>query len=556
MPKLTLKLLSVLVAIALFAWFGMFLARKIDLTTADLGRHIQNGNIIVHGSWHDKWAVLHTNFYSYTLPDAPFVNHHWGTGVLFYFLWSCFGFTGLSLFYIALGLATLWLFFDVARKASNFFIAAILTILLIPLFASRAEVRPEMITYFFTGVFFWVVWSWSRSLLANQLPPTPSLLKREGAGEKSSHWMLWALPAVMLLWVNLHIGFVFGFLVLGAFGLEQLAVSLFVAGRPSPIGPKVSALFKPGDFRTLLLVSLGCVVAGLVNPFGYKLLLFPLEIFKNYGYLIVENQSISFLEKINFTNGQHFLLFKIAIGLAAASFVAVAFKQWRKIDLAGTVLVLVTGLIAYKGIRHFPTYSFFLLPVIAGYIYVLKPKQLHIAYKAALVMASLAVAGTALFSQYQTFQVLRPILGTGLMFEVNASADFYKNNNITGPIFNNYDIGGYLIYHLHDSQAQVFVDNRPEAYTVDFFERMYKTPQTDNTAWSELDSKYHFNSIFFSYRDYTPWAQQFLIARVQDPAWAPVFVDGYNIIFLRRDNPENAEVIKNHLLPPSMFGVK
>ena len=170
------------------------------------------------------------------------------------------------------------------------------------------------------------------------------------------------------------------------------------------------------------------------------------------------------------------------------------------------------------------------------------------------------------FGQYETFLNLKSVWGVGLLPGVNASAEFFKTQDIKGPVFNDYDIGGYLIYHTRSARGSghaaadiradqaVFVDNRPEAYSVDFFEKVYKPAQTDPEAWKQLDNKYDFNTIFFSHRDYTPWAQAFLISRIQDPAWAPVFVDSYNIIFLKR-NLQNEALIKKYEIPKSRFGI-
>jgi hypothetical protein len=528
MNKYIIKTVKIIIGVAIFAWFGIFLAHKIDLTTADLGRHIQNGRVIIHGSWQDKWAVLHTNFYSYTLPNQPFVNHHWLSGVVFYLIWKIVGFVGLSVWYVLFGLITLWLFFDVARKASNFWIASGATIVVVPLMASRAEVRPEMFSYFFTGVFFWLLWHWRVGKLA--------------------HNRLLVLPALMVLWVNLHIGFVFGFLVLGAFGLEQVI--------------KLSQK-KPNGFVQLLIISGLCLAAGLINPFGYKILIYPFLIFKNYGYLIVENQSVKFLENINFTAGQHFLLFKAMVGLALAGFIAVAITAWRKLDVAQLVVIVITGGMAYLAIRNFPSFAFFVLPAVAGNIYLFKPKEVHPAYASALALCGLAIVALSLFYQRQDFVLIKPALGFGLLPGVEASADFFKRNNIQGPIFNNYDVGGYLIYSLGktnqhgsgqqmDTNEKVFVDNRPEAYSVDFFQNIYIPAQNDEQKWQELDARYDFNAIFFSYRDYTPWAQKFLINRVHDQRWAPVFVDAYNIIFVKI-NRQNLDVIRQFQLPKGMF---
>ena len=79
--------------------------------------------------------------------------------------------------------------------------------------------------------------------------------------------------------------------------------------------------------------------------------------------------------------------------------------------------------------------------------------------------------------------------------------------------------------------------------------------QEDNKVWNTELAKEKFNAIFFNRLDYTPWAQKFLVTRIKDPLWAPVFVDDKTIIFLYR-NKDNKEVIKKYELPKEMFGIK
>jgi len=73
----------------------------------------------------------------------------------------------------------------------------------------------------------------------------------------------------------------------------------------------------------------------------------------------------------------------------------------------------------------------------------------------------------------------------------------------------------------------VFVDNRPEAYPPEFFQNEYIPMQQNDTIWKVEEQKYNFNAIWFYRLDMTPWAQQFLITRVSDPEWVPIFVDDY-----------------------------
>ena len=103
-----------------------------------------------------KYCDLHKNFYSYTEPNFPFVNHHWGGGVIFYLTEKISGFNGLSLLYLVFSLATFWIFFKLACEKSGLLTVSLISMFAIPIIASRAEIRPEIFTYFFCGVFLYI----------------------------------------------------------------------------------------------------------------------------------------------------------------------------------------------------------------------------------------------------------------------------------------------------------------------------------------------------------------------------------------------------------------
>ena len=99
------------------------------------------------------------------------------------------------------------------------------------------------------------------------------------------------------------------------------------------------------------------------------------------------------------------------------------------------------------------------------------------------------------------------------------------------------------------------MDNRPEAYPKEFFSQIYIPMQENNDVWKKELEKEKFNVIYFDRLDYTPWSQRFLIERVKDIEWAPVYVDAETIIFLKR-NEKNKNVIDKYELPQSMFSIK
>ena len=89
------------------------------------------------------------------------------------------------------------------------------------------------------------------------------------------------------------------------------------------------------------------------------------------------------------------------------------------------------------------------------------------------------------------------------------------------------------------------MDNRPEAYPADFFQKTYIPMQENEEVWKEQDEKYKFNAIIFSYRDYTPWGQTFFARILDDPEWKTVFADS-RVVILLKDNERNKDIIAQY----------
>src|SRR3990167_830846 len=146
-------LAQVVITLVLLLVYGALVTQKINLHTADLGRHIKNGEIAI-----TQRMIPQTNYYSHTYPDFPFLNHHWVTGVVFFLIWKVAGFAGLSVFFSLISIATLGFFFYLAKKYANFELAVLATVVMLPVITSRVEIRPEAISYLFVALFFWILW--------------------------------------------------------------------------------------------------------------------------------------------------------------------------------------------------------------------------------------------------------------------------------------------------------------------------------------------------------------------------------------------------------------
>jgi hypothetical protein len=501
-------------AVLIFAipllFYAFALAKRTDLATSDLGRHLKNGELIVFSivnSHKLPFEILHTNYYSYSNGDYQTINHHWLSGVIYYLCHRFFGFVGVSGFFLILSLATMGLFLVLAKNLSTLKMATVSATFSLPLIAERTEIRPEAFSYFLSGLLIFFLQNYLRAKL--------SLRK-----------ILIATFLLSAFWINFHIYFFLGFVIIGAFLVSEM-------------------LSKGKRIKHLIFVLLAFVGGLCVNPFGLKGITYPLKINIDYGYRVVENQTVLFLDNLGFVRNSNLLYAKIVvfalICILLLTIIRVK-KNRAKFDSYWVFVLAVAGAFAgFVAIRNLTIFGFFILLFFSA---------VFCAWDSPKANSFASVLGVILGTMFFIPKV-NSLLGLGIMPKNLASRDFFIENNIKGPIFNNYDIGGFLIFILFPKE-KVFVDNRPEAYPSTFLKDAYIASQESEDVWNALQKQANFNAIFFSYRDATPWGQKFLKARLEDNNWAPVFVDKYTIILLKK-SLDNKEIIDKWEIPKSQF---
>lgn len=504
---------KLVITIFLAIWFGWFFYHPIDLLPADLGRHIMNGAVLLSQPGNAA-ALLHTNFYSLPAPQSPFINHHWLTGVVFYLVWNYFGFVGLSLFQLFLSLVTFFLFFKLAAHRGGFAATALTAVFLIPIIAERTEIRPEIFTYFFSALYL-------------------TVLSGVAAGRSKPWRLLWLLP-IQLFWVNFHIYFFLGPFFIGVY----LICALF------------KNLTTPRLIKPLLLILFGSLGISLVNPSGLQGLLYPLLIFKQYDFHVSENQSIFYFEsnKIYFTN---LMLFKITAVIVWVHY----FKLWlidKKIfHLENILLLSFTTVWAAVAIRNFTIFAYtalLILPALlkANYDSTFFKKQAD-QFKY-FCLAFFALLLLAISFSHGRLNSMASNLKLGLVPESTDAFDFIIQNRLDGPMFNDYDVGSAATFFLFP-HIRPFVENRPEAYPPNFWQKEFLPAHTDAALWQTEEQKYHFNLIVFSLEDHAPWSKTFLETRLKDPTWVPIFKNDYVLVLAKRTS-KNQAVINTYQIPP------
>ncbi|MBI2330352.1 oligosaccharide repeat unit polymerase [Candidatus Daviesbacteria bacterium] len=502
-----MKIIQFLILLIILLSYTLLIARPVILTTGDLGRHLKNGEIIVK-----EFFVPNTNLFTYTNGKFPYINHNWGFGVISYFLQKSIGLTGLHIIFIILPLLTFLVFFHISWSYSNFYLASWISILILPLLASRPHIRPEIFSNLFSGIFLWILINYR--------------FKKIPIG------YLIILPAIQLFWVNLHIYFYFGLIIVTVFTFEA-----FIS--------HISGKDEINYFRNLCFILLISFFVSFVNPSGVNGFLYPLKIFNNYGFSIDENTSA--LTRNNLTNlisDTYFILALIIFLISTGLIFLKKTMHQKNIIFPLLVIGFMTAIMSLNSIRNFAIFGFLMIVILSINIKILLSLEKTKIKK--WVLISQIIITVILISFYLLSIANKTKISITPKPTDKEGAEFFLRNNIQGPIFNDFDIGGYLIYYLYPKH-KLFIDNRPEAFPAAFFKETYIPMLENDQKWQSELKKNNFNTIFFYRLNRTEPAITFLINRINDPEWEVVFVNEYTIIFLKKNNLNKKIIDKYHV---------
>jgi hypothetical protein len=208
----------------------------------------------------------------------------------------------------------------------------------------------------------------------------------------------------------------------------------------------------------------------------------------------------------------------------------------------GALLVTGVGVLSLMMVRNYPLFGLIMLPVMLQNI---GQSGLRWSRRGVWMLSAVLVLLVMSIIQGQVFARISSTTQFGLHIPVGhqRAVDFYREAGIRGPIFNNFDIGSYLIWKL--PEERVFIDGRPEAYPSEFIQETYIRAQEREDVWERVLEEYELNAVFWNTRDITPWSYTFMARLQQDPAWVRVYDDG-SIRILVRDLLQNAAIIAQY----------
>lgn len=397
---------------------GGFAVARLQLPDPDTWWHLAVGEeILARGTWPTA------DPYSFTASGHGWIAYEWLGEIVMALAARLGGFSALAALLIGLSVLLMLLLYGYAWLRSGHSKAAFLAVALVwPLAAIVFKLRPQLLGYVF-------------------LLLTLICLEAYRQGRTRT---LWLLPALFLLWVNTHGTFVFGFVVLGAFGVSGL-----VKFRR---GGLTAEPWTPAQRRHLAVVLLLCVVAVTLTPYGTRPAAYPLEL------AVLQPTNVASIAE---WQPMLFDLFwgKLFLILILAFFVVqMLFPLTYRLEEIGLLALTIYAASTHRRFAVF--FAIVFAPLLAVQLARWLPRYQPAKDRPLLnaVLVALIVAQVVIF--FPTMEQLEEVVAD---FFPQGAVEYMRAHGIEQPMLNEYAWGGYLIWAV-GPEHKVFIDGRADLY--------------------------------------------------------------------------------------------
>jgi tetratricopeptide (TPR) repeat protein len=477
--------------LAVLLFVCVFLTGLQPIRSADFWHHAASGRLV----WDTGRPATHDVF-SCTAQGKEWIQFEWLAQLAIFLSYTHLGVAAtiiLKATVIATGFVLLWIAcfrrgVPVAGAIAVMAAAVALT--------SRSYVRPEFISWLFMGLF---------------------VLTVESVRRRMSAWAV-LLPLIMVPWANTHGMYAAAIGLLGIVcGGETLKV---LHGRwcGHPDGAAVRRM------AWLWVVLAACLLATLVNPYGWRIWEVP---FKLMGSKEVA-ANINEWRRTTFSD----ILEPHRVSLA----VLLLFTAARVLHLKTTdaLIVLVFAGLAASSQRHIPLFAFVCAPLFAEHLGGLAKYAASVLRVRSAPWVRYAAPGLLPLA---VWSFLGPpdfsLMGLGIRHRnyPEKAADFLDHNHIEGNLFNTYTFGNYFMWRLH-ARNLVFIDGRVDMYG-DEGMREYDRVLHASGEWEEDLARREVVACVVAMPDAGQTPPALPDALMRSPNWRLVFWDDQCFIFIR-----------------------
>ncbi len=461
---------------------GLFALTARNVTDPDVWWHLETGQYIV-----EHHTVPRTDPFSYTRSGEPWVAHEWLTDLFLYQLLRATGFGGLIIVFAMVLCAAFFLLY--LRCGRDPYLAGVAVF-----YAAWATepvwgVRPQVLSLLLTSL--WLL-----------------ILERS---ERSPKILWWTLP-LTLLWANLHAGFALGLALSALFLVGELAERALGRSQQNAKHLQTASVILLLD---LLIVPL--------NPNGLRMFSYPVETLRSAA---MQNYIAEWASP-NFHHAEYWPFLLVVLG----TFATLSWSRRRSRDelrLRDLLLLLVSLYAGLCSIRMIPLFVLIAVPLICQRLGDWSMSQSQ-AVRPLSVLAPLLNGAIVLamvgFAGIHTVQVIeRQPQAEMQTFPARAVA-FLQTHPPSGPIFNHYDWGGYLVWKLYPA-TRVFIDGRADLYGEQLLNQFADTYQFKG-AWQQTLRQWNIETVL------VPSGSALATGLRSSPGWKVAYEDSQAVILAK-----------------------
>ncbi len=425
-------------------------------------------------------SLSRVDTYSFTAAGSHWTNFEWVSDLLFLLAFKMSGLQGIvALYTLTMVLIFAAVYYRSCRAGADCKDAAIATLGGICIAAVSLAPRPLL--------FGWLCLTGVLLILDH--------FRRTGKG-------LWLLPPLFVIWINLHGSWIYGmavFVLTIASGLVQGQWGMVEAKRWTP------------DELKKLLFALGASVAALfVNPFGYKLVLFPFAFFRMQAFM----QYVEYWRPVDFSTWTGKLALGLIFGILAAALFSK--RRWRLDEVLLIALALWSGL---SHVRFLDFTAIICVPILAPRLELFPPYDAELD-KPWLNAAVIIAAVLSLVHFFPSAAELQQRVDNEYPV---AALNYMRQHQINGKIFSPAEYGGFIEWTAPEFKS--FADGRAVFVEKGIFEDCFSA-LTIREPYQVLD-KYQIDYVLIE----RSWPLAYLLEH--SPAWRVVYSDRTTVLFAR-----------------------
>lgn len=470
------------------------------LRDGDTGYHIRAGDYII-----EKLAVPTEDIFSYITPPLEWTAHEWLAEVIMSIIHQQSGMNGIVIFYSTLIAFSFYIFL----KLLNLSYSNILLVWIIVFFATACTMfhwlaRPHIFSFLFLILYYFIL---------------------DSLQYRNKNYLLF-LPVIMLFWVNLHGGFVLGFVMLAIYFLGN-----FVKYSMDRNGEEKKKL------KFFLFSTIVCGIVCLINPIGYKIFFFPLKIYSN-------NFLMTHVREFMPTNFQREVAFRYFLCFSFATLII----SRKKVNIIELILIMAFCYIALKSVRQTSLYAIIAAPILIKHLdYNLIAANDKYTKKILTSMKNINRAdrrARGFIWIYVTVLSISLLACNGYLnwgFDPKKkpveAVKFLMKEKIEGNMFNDDEFGDYLIYAAYP-QYKVLFDGRSDMYGEKHFAKYFKITRAEY-GWEKVIEEFNIGWIFY---DANSFLSRYLEERKD---WHLIYADRVAHIYVK-NNQTYKDLIKKY----------